>query len=149
MLPLSQVIQKFVSQRLKTLLNGNQELRPLLAKAQVLSALHSHFTTVAPPHLTRDVQILGLQLGTLSVAAANATVAAKLRQLAPELVTHLQNRGCEVSGIRVKVQVSFDRLQPRPPPHKLSKTAQNALKELSLNLKDSPLKLALEKIAKD
>jgi hypothetical protein len=58
----------------------------------------------------------------------------------------MQNRGCEVSGIRVKVQVSFDRLQPKPAPHKLSKTAQDALKELSMSLNDSPLKLALEKL---
>ena len=137
-----------MSQRLKTLLSGNQELHPLLTKVQALSALQSHFTAVAPPHLTQSVQILSLQLGTLSVAAANAAVAAKLRQLAPELVVLMQNRGCEVSGIRVKVQVSFDRLQPKPAPHKLSKTAQNALQELSLNLNDSPLKLALEKLTK-
>lgn len=138
-----------MAQHLKTLLNGNQELRPLLAKAQALSALQRHFISIAPPHLAQSsqVQVLGLQLGTLSIAVANATVAAKLRQLAPELVVMMQNRGCEVSGIRVKVQVSFDRLQPKPAPHKLSKTAQNALNELSLSLNDSPLKLALEKMA--
>ena len=139
-----------MAQHLKTLLNGNQELRPLLAKAQALSALQRHFISVAPPHLAQSgqVQVLGLQLGTLSIAVANATAAAKLRQLVPELVVLMQNRGCEVSGIRVKVQVSFDRLQPKPAPHKLSKTAQNALNELSQSLNDSPLKLALEKMAK-
>lgn len=138
-----------MSQHLKTLLNGNQELCPLLTKVHALSALQRHFTAVAPPHLTQSVQVLSLQLGTLIVAVANATIAAKLRQLAPELVVLLQNRGCEVSGIRVKVQVSFDRLQPKPAQHKLSKTAQNALKELSLSpsLSNSPLKLALEKLA--
>ena len=138
-----------MAQHLKTLLNGNQELRPLLAKAQALSALQHHFISVAPPHLAQSsqVQVLGLQLGTLSIAVANATVAAKLRQLAPELTIMMQNRGCEVSGIRVNVQVSFDRLQPKPAPHKLSKTAQNALNELSLSLSDSPLKLALQKMA--
>jgi len=139
-----------VAQHLKTLLNDNQELRPLLAKAQTLSALQRHFISVAPPHLAQSsqIQVLGLQLGTLSIAVANATVAAKLRQLAPELVVMMQNKGCEVSGIRVKVQVSFDRLQPKPVPHKLSKKAQNVLNELSLSLNDSPLKLALEKLAK-
>jgi hypothetical protein len=137
-----------VAQHLKTLLNGNQELRPLLDKAQALSALQHHFTSIAPPHLAQSsqVQVLGLQLGTLSIAVANAAIAAKLRQLAPELVVMMQNRGCEVSGIRVKVQVSFDRLQPKPAPHKLSKTAQTALNELSLSLNDSPLKVALEKL---
>jgi hypothetical protein len=137
-----------VAQHLKTLLNGNQELRPLLAKVQVLSALQRHFTNVAPAHLAQSgqIQVLGLQLGILSIAVANATIAAKLRQLAPELALLMQDKGCEVSGIRVKVQVSFDRLQPRPAPHKLSKTAQHALNELSSSLNDSPLKLALEKM---
>jgi hypothetical protein len=139
-----------VAQHLKTLLNGTQELQPLLAKAQALSALQRHFISVAPPNLAQSgqVQVLGLQLGTLSLAVANATAAAKLRQLAPDLVALMQDKGCEVSGIRIKVQVSFDRLQPKPAPHKLSKTAQNALHKLSLNLdNNSPLKLALEKMA--
>ena len=121
-----------------------------MVKAQTLSDLQSHIIAVAQPHivLTAQVQVLGLQLGTLSIAAANATIAAKVRQLAPEMVVKLQNRGCEVSGIRVKVQVSFDRGQRNPVPRKLSKTAQNALKGLSLNLDNSPLKSVLERMAK-
>lgn len=138
-----------MTQRLKTLLSSAQELRPLLTKAQALSALHSHLISVAPPHLVQSAQVLGLQLGTLSIAVANATIAAKLRQLAPELVVKLQNRGCEVSGIRVKVQVSFDRGRPKPAPRKLSKTAQNALNGLSLTLSDSPLKTALDRMSRN
>lgn len=139
-----------MTQPLKTLLNGNPELRPLLVKAQALSALQSHFISIAPSHLVQSsqVQVLSLQLGTLNIAVANATLAAKLRQMAPQLVILMQDRGCEVSGIRVKVQVSFDRLQPKPAPHKLSKAAQNAINDLSLSLNDSPLKVALGKMAK-
>jgi hypothetical protein len=136
-----------VAQRFKSLLSGNQELRPLLAKAQALSALQRHFSSVAPPHLAQSSQILGLQSGTLSVAVANAAVAAKLRQLAPELVVLLQNRGCEVSGIRVKVQVSYNRSQPAATPRRLGKTARRALNDLSQTLDDSPLGLALKKMA--
>ncbi len=121
-----------------------------MAKARVLSALQRDFISVAPPHLAQSgqIQVLGLHLGTLSIAVANAGVAAKLRQLAPELAVMMQDKGCEVSGIRVKVQVSFDRLQPRPAPHRLSKTAQKALNEFSQSLDESPLKLALQKMAK-
>lgn len=135
--------------RLNSLLSSAQELRPLLTKAQALSALQSHLIGVAPPHLVQSAQVLGLQLGTLSIAVANATIAAKLRQLAPELVVKLQNRGCEVSGIRVKVQVSFDRGRPEPVPRKLSKTAQSALNGLSLSLDESPLKAALDRMSRN
>lgn len=137
-----------MSHHLKKLLKDHQELRPLLEQVRVLSALQAHFTAVAPPHLAQSVQVLSLQTGTLSIAATNASVASKLRQLAPELVVLLQNRGCEVSGIRVRVQVSFDRLQPKPAPHKLSKAAQYALQDLSLSLNDSPLKIALDRLIK-
>lgn len=139
-----------MAKHLKKILSENQELLNLLSKANTLSALQRHFISVAPPHLIQpgQLQILSLRLGTLSIAVANATVAAKLRQLAPELVVLLQDRGCEVSGIRVKVQVSYDRLQPKPTPHRLSKNAQNSLNEFSVNLEDSLLKTALEKLAK-
>lgn len=136
-----------MAQRFKSLLSGNQELRPLLTKAQALSALHRHFIGVAPPHLAQSSQVLGLQSGTLSIAVANAAIAAKLRQLVPELIVMLQNRGCEVNGIRVKVQVSFNQSRPVPAPRKLGKTARDALNELSQTLDDSPLKFALKKMA--
>jgi hypothetical protein len=136
-----------MAQRFKSLLSGNQELRPLLTRAQALSALHRHFTSVAPPHLAQSSQVLGLQSGILGVAVANAAIAAKLRQLVPELVVMLQNRGCEVSGIRIKVQVSFQRSQPVANPRMLGKTARDALNELGQTLGDSPLRLALEKLA--
>lgn len=121
----------------------------MLAKAQVLSALQRLFISVAPPHLAQSskIQVLSLHLGTLTIAVANASIAAKLRQLAPELAVMMQGRGCEVSGIRVRVQVSFDRLQPKPAPHRLSKTVQKTLNEFCLSLDESPLKLALKKLA--
>ena len=112
----------------------------------MLSALQRQFVGVAPASLAQFIQVLGLQSGTLSLAAANAAIAAKLRQLAPELVDKLQNSGCEVSAIRVKVQVSFSGSPPKPKLRKLSKTAQNTLAEFSRELGDSPLKLALKKM---
>jgi len=138
-----------MTHQLKSLLIGNQELRPLLTKAHELTVLQQHFISVAPPYLAQSSQVLGLHLGTLSIAVANATIAAKLRQLAPELATLLQGRGCEISGIRIKVQVSYIRSQPKTAPRKLGKTAQNALNELSHSLPDdSILKLSLEKMIK-
>lgn len=132
-------------QRFKSLLSGTQELRPLLARAHALSELHRHFLNVAPPYLAQSSHVLGLHAGRLDIAVANATIAAKLRQLVPELVVMLQERGCEVSGIRVKVQVSFN-CKPPPRPRKLGKTARDALNELGQKLDSSPLKHALEKM---
>jgi len=138
-----------MTRQLKSLLGGNQEIQPLLAKANELKVLQRLFISVAPPYLAQSCQVLSLQMGTLNIAVASATIAAKLRQHAPELATLLQGRGCEISGIRVKVQVSYLPIQPKPVPRKLGKTAQNALNELSRNLPgDSALKLALDKLTK-
>lgn len=138
-----------MAHQLKSLLGGNQELQPLLKKTHELNELQRHFASVAPPSLAQSSQVLGLRLGTLTVAVANSTIAAKLRQLAPELVIQLQGRGCEISGICVKVQVSYNRYQPKIPPRKLGKMAQSALHELSQSLPgDSALKRALEKMIK-
>ncbi|MFZ2302942.1 MAG: DUF721 domain-containing protein [Gallionella sp.] len=136
-----------MAQRFKSLLSNDPELRPLLVKAQALSALQRHFSDIAPPVFAQSSQVLGLQSGVLSVSVANAALAAKLRQLVPELVVMLQNRGCEINGIRVKVQVSFNRSQPVTTPRKLGKTAMDALNGLSQTLGDSPLRLALKKLA--
>jgi len=136
-----------VAQRFKSLLSGSQELRPLLTKAAALSALQRHFMAVAPSHLAQSSQVLSLQSGTLTIAVGNAAVAAKLRQLAPELVVLLRNMGCEVSRIHVKVQVSFNHNRPVAAPRKLGKTARNALNDLSQTLGDSPLRSALKKMA--
>ncbi|OGS96550.1 MAG: hypothetical protein A3H31_10670 [Gallionellales bacterium RIFCSPLOWO2_02_FULL_57_47] len=138
-----------MTHQLKSLLICNQELRPLLTKAHELKVLQHHFIAVAPPNLAQSSQVLGLQLGTLSIAVANATIAAKLRQLGPELAALLRGRGCEISGIRVKVQVSYNHSPPKPAPRRLGKMAQNSLNELSCSLPDdSILKLTLEKMIK-
>jgi hypothetical protein len=136
-----------VPQRLNSLISDSPELRALLNTAQTLAELQRHFASVAPPYIAQSSQILGLRHGTLSIATANGTIAAKLRQLAPEIVNGLQNRGCEVSGLRVKVQVSYAPPAPKPIPRLLTRTAQNRLHELSERLNDSPLKHALEKFS--
>ncbi|HXU94071.1 MAG TPA: DciA family protein [Gallionella sp.] len=143
------VAYNFVAHRFGTLLSGSPELRPLVTRAQALSDLQRHFAGVAPAYLAQSSMVSGLNFGTLTVFVPNATVAAKLRQLAPELVVLLQNRGCEVSGIRVKVQVSVAPVPRKTAPRQLSKTARNALDGLSASLDDSPLKQALKKLARD
>ena len=135
-----------MAQQLKSLLSGNLELHQLLTKVHALSALQRHFAGVVPPHFASSTQVLSLQQDTLCVAVTNATIAAKLRQLAPELVVMLQNRGCEVNGIRIKVQVSVSIARSKPATRKLSKTAQNELNEFSQRLGETPLKLALKKM---
>ena len=80
---------------------------PLARLQQLMQDSHARFDAIHPllpaalaPHvLAGPVDDLGWTL-----LAANASVAAKLRQLQPRLEDALRTRGWEVSAIRVKVQ---------------------------------------------
>ncbi len=85
---------------------------------------------------------------TLILGADNGAVAAKLRQISNELISSFLTRGCEVTGIQIRVQV---RVQPQikpPRPRKVGQNGKKALQEFAVALKDSPLKEALTRLAK-
>jgi hypothetical protein len=138
-----------VTQPLKNLLNNNAEFRSILAKAQTLLTLQQQFCAATPAYLAQAAQVLSLEFGILTLATGNAAVAAKLRQLAPEILEKLKNEGAHVSGIRVKVQVSYPAPQNRARARQLSPTAHDTLKQFGDSLSDSPLKDALKKMSGD
>lgn len=135
-----------MTQALKTLLNNSVEFRTILGKAQTLHALQQRFTAVAPANLTSTCQVLSLEFGILTISTGNAIVAAKLRQLAPQIVADMKIGESQVSGIRVKVQVSYPQPESRKARRQLSLKAQGALHSLTKELADSPLKDALNRM---
>jgi len=135
-------------QQLNSLLNSDSALRPLLSKAQTLSQLQQQFNSVAPTYIAEASQITGLLYGLLRISVANNTLAAKLRQLAPEITIALKNSGCEVSGIQVKVQVSYAPPVAQYTPRVLSSKARQALNALSETLEESTLKQSLQRMLK-
>jgi hypothetical protein len=84
-----------------------QRSEPLVRLGQLLRDSAARFDAIRPclpaalaPHVKPGpVDELGW-----SLLAANASVAAKLRQLQPRLEAQLKERGWEVSAIRIKVQ---------------------------------------------
>ena len=136
-----------MTQPLKNLLNNSTEFRSILGKAQALCALQQQLCAATPTYLAQTSQVLSLEFGILTIATGNATAAAKLRQLAPEILGNLKNRGAEVSGIRVKVQVSYLAPSRQTKARKLSSVARTAIKQLGDSLVDSPLKDALTKMS--
>ena len=84
-----------------------QRSEPLARLGQLLRDSNARFDAIRPclpaalaPHVKPGpVDELGW-----SLLAANASVAAKLRQLQPRLEAVLKERGWEVSAIRIKVQ---------------------------------------------
>jgi hypothetical protein len=137
-----------VPYRLNAFLASNQELRQLSSKAKQISALQRQYESIAPLNLTRSSQVLQLHQQTLVIAAHNGAVAAKLRQMSEELISLFQARGCEVTLIQIKVQVTTPPRFIPSEPRKLGKSARDALNKLDESLAESPLKSALRRLVK-
>ncbi|MBI5436330.1 MAG: DUF721 domain-containing protein [Nitrosomonadales bacterium] len=137
-----------MSKRLKSYFSASQELRQLSRKAGQLVALQRHYEQLAPPSLVRASRVWQLDRQTLTLAADNSAAAAKLRQLAPELAHLFQGAGCEVTGIQVRVQVARPPILRTPTPASLSAAGRQRLTDLAGKLPDSPLKSALQRLAR-
>lgn len=136
-----------MSKRLNSFFGVSQELRQLSREAEQLVALQRHYERLAPPSMMRASRVLQLECKTLTLAADNSAIAAKLRQLAPELVNMFQIAGCEVTGIQVKVQVARPPIKITHAPALLSATARQQMVDLADKLPASPLKNALRRFA--
>ena len=130
-------------------LNSSHSLHALATEARRIAALQQAFRTIAPPELTQACCVKQLRAGTLFLLAENATVASKLKQLAPRLLTSYQKQGVEVTSIRVQVQVKEAPPQPTAgrAPKRLSLESIQNLERLAAGLEDSPLKHALTNMA--
>jgi hypothetical protein len=85
-------------------------LEALARHARRLSDLQQLLLEATPSELAAATRVTDLKAGTLVVLADNPAVAAKLRQLAPRLLKHVQKQQSEVTGIRVGVQVKTHKI---------------------------------------
>ena len=123
------------------------ELRTLSHQARRLTEVQQVLLEAVPSPLARAIRVKNFRAGTLFVLAANAAVAAKLKQLAPTLLLHVRKRVIEVTGIKVEVQVAEQKKAcPDKPVRDLSLAAVSAIDELAGTLKESPLKVALTRM---
>jgi hypothetical protein len=132
--------------RIGLLFDNLPQLRGLNSEIRKQLALQTVLVEFLPVELGHSATVVASGAGELVLLADNGAVAAKLRQLAPRILNHFRQRGMEANGIRVQTQVS---IRHKPLPQKqisLSENARQALLHLSSNLKDSPLKAAIEKL---
>ena len=134
--------------KLGDLLLQSGELRALSRRAQHLAELQRAVLEAIPRPLTGATRVKSLRSGTLLLAADNAAAAAKLRQLAPRLLEHLQKRDDQVTRIRIQVQVAMQQIDVGKSSRKdnLNAGAIADFERLARALKDSPLKAAVTRL---
>ncbi len=136
-----------VPDRLNTFFSANRELSLLSQKARQIMALQKLWEQVLPPSLRRGCRVAFLNQESLTIEANNGAVAAKLRQMTPELLVQLREKGAEVTAIQVQVQVSAPSSPHLEPARSLSSSEKSLLSNFASQLADSPLKAALTRLA--
>lgn len=135
-------------QKIGDVIATSGSLKALARQAQHLEALQHLLFEATPPALAAASRVTNLRSGTLVISAQNSAIAAKLRQLAPRLLSHLRKQAVEITGIQVNVQVkphkikAEDEFTKRPlPPDAIQNFGR-----LSDTLPPSPLKSALTRL---
>lgn len=136
------------AQKIGELIARSGDFQALARHARRLSDLQQLLLEAAPFPLASACRVLNLKAGTLVVLADNPAVAAKLRQIAPRVLKHLQNQQPEITGIRVGVQVKTHKINAE---HEVTKRplppeAIKDLGELAEALPPSSLKSALAQL---
>ena len=137
------------ARRINFYLNTSDRLRSLTHEARRNAELHQVLVNIAPLELTQACRVKQLRDGTLTLLAENAAIAAKLKQLAARLLVAYQKQRCEVTSIRIEVQVREAVAAPvaaRESKRLSIETIEN-LEKLAEGLEDSPLKQALTTLA--
>lgn len=121
----------------------------LALAAQRLNAISRIWETVAPIGLARSCRVGRLDDGVLTLLADNGAIASKIKQQLPSLLEKLQQRGREITGIRVDVQVKIPSPERASAPKQgISQQSLASLEKLDNELEDSPLKEALTNLIK-
>jgi hypothetical protein len=135
-------------QKIGDVIANSGDLQSLARQAQGLKVLEMFLLESTPAALASASRVANLRAGTLIILAENAAVAAKLRQLAPRLLLHFRERGVEVTGIRVEVQVKTHKIKAEDDVTKpaLPPDAIREFSALADALPDSSLKSAIERL---
>ena len=132
--------------RFNALLN-NPGLTALDAHAKEAQSAQKIWVEIAPDNLAQLSHAASIKNQQFTIFANNNAVAAKIKLFMPSLLIKLQKLGCEVTSIRVKVQVKSS---PQAKPKVIKKISAKAgleLKQLANKLAGSPLGDALIKLA--
>jgi len=133
-------------QRFNSLL-AHPTLSALNTHNQEADFAHNIWQQIAPENLatlSRGVHIRNQQL---TISTSNNAVAAKIKLFVPSLLIQLQNRGYEVTAIRLKVQVKSTPQAKQKAIKKLSSKAAEHLNLLADSLTGTELGDALAKLA--
>ena len=130
------------------ILSASGALKALSRPARRLAELERLLSETVPRALAEATRINGIRAGTLLVAADNAAVATKLRQLAPRLLNRIAEREPEITGIRVDVQPTARAVERAVLKQPIAPRALEQFRQLASELPESQLKSAVGRLVR-
>ena len=134
-------------QRFNALLN-QPELNMLKARTQETQTAQKIWEAIAPDNLALFSHASSIKNQQFTVIANNNAVAAKIKLFIPSLLIKLEKQGCEVTAIRVKVQVKSTPPTKTKTIKQLSTHAASNLNQLAEKMSGTALGDALARLAK-
>ncbi len=131
----------------------------LMQTARQLASLEAEVFALLPPAMRAGIAVAGIKTDgrgpqteqTLLLLAAHGAAAARVRQVVPTLLSRLQQRGSQVTAIRVRVQPEVGRadwdtgpVERKPRGANIPANGLQSMDELAHNLDASPLRDAVE-----
>lgn len=123
------------------------ELSALNVRNLEAQAAQKIWMAIAPDNLAKFSHASSIKNKQINLFADNNAVAAKIKLFIPSLLIKLENQGCEVTSIQVKVQVKSTPKAKAKTIKILSTHAASELNQLSKKLSGTPLGEALARLA--
>jgi hypothetical protein len=121
----------------------------VLATAQRHLQVREAVSAALPAPMRGAFEVLKIENGVLTLSVSSAAFAAKFRQLAPRMTTHLQGAGWNLTEIKLRVQgpMEFGE-QPRPRKEARALDAHDlkSFEELRAQLRPGPLADAVSRL---
>ena len=119
-------------------LRRDDKMAMLLPAIERMAALQKDCAAVLPT-MFKYCEILSFDQGALLLSTPNAALAAKLKQQIPKLQETLAKRGWQVSGVKLKVQMTKPaEIKEQMRALSLTEAAVSAFDELSNTLEETP-----------
>jgi len=137
------------SKKFSEFLSSAPEIGRLVPQAAELLEIRQALRELLPDSMRGFCEIARVKQGNVVIFAENNATAAKLRLIAPTILSELRRRGLKVTGIEPRVQGGKSQAaQATAKAVELSPAAGEALDQLSARLPDSRLRRAIRSLAR-
>lgn len=132
------------SQDAVSFLRSHDALAALLPTATKLAKLQADCLAILPAQFTH-CSVLNINEGLLHIAVPNAALATRIKQMLPKLQAALTERGWQIAGIKLRIQVEAPApAAPDVEGRELSTRALHSFRELNQSLENHPRNEALK-----